>query len=241
MLKEAHREQALETLLTSKVVEQVARNILNDVTIYKTSILDINAKEPIEFPKSGTGKIKFGIGEKTEGGGFSSYHPASGIGQPIMEQLIAQGLDITSDGMDYVVNLGEAKYRELAEEKEQDDDTSREGIETTLSGPDEEQQARIDALVSLTGIEVENDKSFVARPGIIEAFDIDDHYIRIRFLMHASMETENQGGILIDKQTGEVMFDSANTKCNIYFLRSHEGQAVEVADNFIKQLKAAAA
>ena len=232
----APKEQSLEKLLTKQTVEQVARNILSNVTVYNAvDKLALNVEESKAFSESGTVRVKFGIGKTPEGGGFIGFPSTGGLGQPIMGQLKGQGFDVEADGMGYVVNLSEAKFKELT--KTQDDGKKREAIKATLNGPNEEQQARIDALRSLIGKGVENDSRFIIQTGTMKvASTMEGKKLVLQFSIQGSDEMDDQGGVIVDAITGAVIFHPAETRCNTYLKKQSEENAVAIADDFIRQL-----
>lgn len=131
------------------------------------------------------------------------------------------------------------RVAEKASVKEVEEDaTSRDALEEVLSAPTEEQQARIDAAMAVMSKEVENDKHFVTIPGKIKVDLLGERKIVIQFIMQHLNAINSQGGVIVDRVTGEVEYYPEHTMCNYYLQRQGGGNPVALADDFIRQLKA---
>ena len=115
--EELFKEPLPEELFTSKAVERFARQLLlkMDIPSYTVNKWAIDAKEPELFPESGTIKVEFSLGERSGNGDYREFSVDwPELGRAIIDTLKEKGFDIEDDGTNYIVNVSESRFAELA-------------------------------------------------------------------------------------------------------------------------------
>lgn len=233
-------EQSLDQLLSDETGLKVIMAILKAVPLesedksLNVDNLEIEFVNSELYDKSGLISVYFHLYTKDAIGGDEQL-PVNELDEYGFNAEIQEN-DYTDERIS-ILRLSTEKYRELAEAK--CGDTSRDAVKDVLSGPNKEQNERINAVTRLVYKEVENNSGLVVQAGKLKVMRVPVDRIGIRLQMNGSKELDMEGGVVIDTKTGEVIFHPSDTSCNKYLKDHCQGaSAAEIADDFIKQLQA---